>query len=199
MAQSGARLREVGTTNRTRLEDYRRALGDGVAMILTVHRSNFEQRGFVASPEPAALATLAVKAGVPYLYDVGSGLLADLSPWGLRSEPGVAEGLAAGAEPGAASAATSCSAAAGRLPGRAAAPCSRAAGENPFARAMRADKFTLAALEATLALYEDPETAVQGDPGAAHADDSSTGDARRARRAHRGGLSGAARAELRPG
>ncbi len=163
MARSGARLREVGTTNRTHLEDYRRALGDGVAMILTVHRSNFEQRGFVASPEPAALATLAVEAGVPYLHDVGSGLLADLSPWGLRSEPGVAEALAAGAS-------LVCFSG-DKLLGGPQAGClvgGRAllarCRENPFARAMRADKFTLAALEATLALYEDPETAVQAIP-----------------------------------
>jgi len=79
MARSGARLREIGTTNRTHLDDYRHALG-GAAAILTVHRSNFEQRGFVTSPEPAALAALAAEAGVPYLYDVGSGLLADLAP-----------------------------------------------------------------------------------------------------------------------
>ena len=97
MAQSGARLREVGTTNRTHLDDYRRALDAGVAAILTVHRSNFEQRGFVTSPEPSALAELAAEAGVPYLYDVGSGLLADLSPWGLTGEPRVADALAAGA------------------------------------------------------------------------------------------------------
>src|SRR5439155_1658131 len=96
---SGARLREIGTTNRTHLDDYRHALG-GAAAILTVHRSNFEQRGFVTSPEPAALAALAAEAGVPYLYDVGSGLLADLEPWGLASEPRAAVG--GGAFPGAA-------------------------------------------------------------------------------------------------
>jgi L-seryl-tRNA(Ser) seleniumtransferase len=93
MTRSGARLREVGTTNRTHLEDYRRALDGDVGAILTVHRSNFEQRGFVASAEPAALAALAGEAGVPYLYDVGSGLLADLAPWGLTSEPRVADAL----------------------------------------------------------------------------------------------------------
>src|SRR5439155_25206077 len=93
---SGARLREIGTTNRTHLDDYRRGLG-GAAAILTVHRSNFEQRGFVTSPEPAALAALAAEAGVPYLYDVGSGLLADLEPWGLASAPRVAAALAASA------------------------------------------------------------------------------------------------------
>jgi len=163
MVRSGARLREIGTTNRTHLDDYRRAVDDGVAMILTVHRSNFEQRGFVASPDPAALAALAAEAGLPYLYDVGSGLLADLGPWGLTSEPRVADALAAGA-------ALVCFSGdkllggpqAGCLVGRRdlLARCR----ENPFARAMRADKLTLAALEATLALYEDPETAVRHIP-----------------------------------
>jgi L-seryl-tRNA(Ser) seleniumtransferase len=163
MARSGARLREIGTTNRTHLEDYRAALDGDVAMILTVHRSNFEQRGFVASPDPEALATLAAEVDVPYLYDVGSGLLADLRPWGLASEPRVTDALAAGA-------ALVCFSGdkllggpqAGCLVGRRdlLARCRT----NPFARAMRADKLTLAALEATLALYEDPETAVRDIP-----------------------------------
>jgi L-seryl-tRNA(Ser) seleniumtransferase len=158
LERSGARLREVGTTNRTHLADYRAALGPDVAAILTVHRSNFEQRGFVASPQPSDLARLAADAGLPYLADVGSGLLADLSPWGLTGEPRVADGLEAGATlvlfsgdkllggPQA-----------GCLVGAAAAVdrCRR----NPLARALRADKMTLAALEATLALYRDPELA----------------------------------------
>jgi L-seryl-tRNA(Ser) seleniumtransferase len=163
MARSGARLNEVGTTNRTHLEDYRGALGPETGAVLTVHRSNFEQRGFVASPDPAALAALAAEAGVPYLFDVGSGLLADLSPWGLTSEPRVADALGAGAGlvifsgdkllggPQA-----------GCLVGRRdlVARCR----ENPFARAMRADKLTLAAMEATLALYDEAENAVREIP-----------------------------------
>jgi L-seryl-tRNA(Ser) seleniumtransferase len=163
MAKSGARLHEVGTTNRTHLDDYRRALDSGVAAILTVHRSNFEQRGFVASPAPAALGSLAAEAGIPYLYDVGSGLLADLAPWGLTGEPRVSEALAAGAGlvlfsgdkllggPQA-----------GCLVGRTdlIARCR----SNPLARALRADKLTLAALAATLALYQDPEIAIRTIP-----------------------------------
>jgi L-seryl-tRNA(Ser) seleniumtransferase len=158
LERSGARLREVGTTNRTHLADYRAEFGPDVAAILTVHRSNFEQRGFVTSPAPAELAELAAAVGLPYLVDVGSGLLADLSPWGLTGEPRVADGLSAGATlvlfsgdkllggPQA-----------GCLVGRADAVdrCRR----NPLARALRADKMTLAALEATLALYRDPELA----------------------------------------
>jgi L-seryl-tRNA(Ser) seleniumtransferase len=163
MARSGARLHEVGTTNRTHLEDYRRAVGANSGAILTVHRSNFEQRGFVASPDPAGLAALAAESGVPYLYDVGSGLLADLSPWGLTSEPRVADALAAGADVVIFSGDKLLGGPqAGCLVGRRAliARCR----ENPLARAVRADKLTLAALEATLALYDESENAVREIP-----------------------------------
>ena len=158
LEKSGATLREVGTTNRTHLEDYRRALSPRTGALLTVHRSNFAQSGFIATPEPAALAALAHEAGLPYLHDVGSGLLADLSPWGLTGEPRVRDAVAGGADlvlfsgdkllggPQA-----------GCLAGRA--DLIAQAKRNPLARALRADKLTLAALEATLALYHDPELA----------------------------------------
>ena len=163
MNRSGARLREVGTTNRTHIEDYQRALDGGVAAILTVHRSNFEQRGFVASPEPSALASLADEAKVPYIYDVGSGLLADLSAWGLAGEPRVQDAVADGAGlilfsgdkllggPQA-----------GCMVGRSnfIARCR----SNPLARALRADKLTLAALVATLGLYQDGDNALRSIP-----------------------------------
>jgi L-seryl-tRNA(Ser) seleniumtransferase len=161
--RSGARLREVGTTNRTHLADYARAIGPDTAAILTVHRSNFSQRGFVATPEPAALADLARAHGIPYLHDVGSGLLADLEPWGLTGEPRVPDAVAAGAGlvifsgdkllGGPQS---------GCLAGKAVLvdACAR----NPLARAVRADKLTLAALEATLALYADPGAALEAVP-----------------------------------
>ncbi len=155
--KSGAVLREVGTTNRTHLADYEQAL-PGAAAILTVHRSNFEQRGFVASPAPAELAALACGAGIPYLHDVGSGLLLDLSAWGLDDEPRVPEAVAAGADLVVFSGDKLLGGPqAGCLTGRAdlVARC-RA---NPLARALRADKATLAALEATLALYRAPEVA----------------------------------------
>lgn len=162
LAKSGATLVEVGTTNRTHLDDYRNALEEG-SVILTVHRSNFEQRGFVTTPLPAELATLSKSAGTPYLYDVGSGLLADLAPYGLTGEPRVQEAIAAGADlvlfsgdkllggPQA-----------GCMVGRAdlIASCR----SNPLARALRADKFTLAALEATLGLYRDPAAAIREIP-----------------------------------
>lgn len=163
MAKSGARLREVGTTNRTHLDDYERALDGGVAAILTVHRSNFEQRGFVASPEPAKLAELAAGAGMPYLYDIGSGLIPDLSRWGLAGEPRVAEALAAGAGLVLFSG--------DKLLGGPQAGCIVGGSglvarcrENPIARAVRADKLTLAALAATLSLYQDEDAAVRSIP-----------------------------------
>jgi L-seryl-tRNA(Ser) seleniumtransferase len=158
MEKSGARLHEVGTTNRTHLADYEQAL-PGAAAILTVHRSNFEQTGFVASAEPAQLAALAHRAGLPYIHDVGSGLLADLSPWGLITEPRIPDAVRSGADlvlfsgdkllggPQA-----------GCMVGTAAA-ISRCR-TNPLARALRADKLTLAALEATLSIYRDPDRAI---------------------------------------
>jgi L-seryl-tRNA(Ser) seleniumtransferase len=157
IGKGGARLREVGTTNRTHLEDYRSALKDAAA-ILTVHRSNFEQRGFVTSPVPAELAELAGAASIPYLYDVGSGLLADLTPWGLKDEPMVQDGVRAGAGLVIFSG--------DKLLGGPQAGCLVGQRDliarcrtNPLARAMRADKLSLAALSATLALYQDPEEA----------------------------------------
>ncbi len=159
LTRSGARLSEVGTTNRTHLRDYQHALGSETAAVLTVHRSNFEQRGFVATPEPAELAALADAAEIPYLYDVGSGLLADLSPWGLTGEPRVADALGAGAGLVLFSG--------DKLLGGPQAGCIVGRGdlvarcrEHPIARAVRADKMTLAALEATLGLYRDPGEAV---------------------------------------
>jgi L-seryl-tRNA(Ser) seleniumtransferase len=159
LEKSGARLREVGTTNRTHLDDYRKALSPETGAILTVHRSNFEQRGFVATPAPADIAALAREAGVPWLYDVGSGLLLDLAPWGLTGEPRVPEAVAAGADLVIFSG--------DKLLGGPQAGCLTGRRElvgrcraNPLARALRADKMTLAALEATLALYRDPTVAV---------------------------------------
>ncbi len=163
LEKSGATLREVGSTNRTHRDDYRRALSPRTGAILTVHRSNFEQSGFVATPDPVELAGLAHEAGLPYLHDVGSGLLVDLSPWGLRTEPKVGDAVAWGADlvlfsgdkllggPQA-----------GCLVGKA--ELIARAKKNPLARALRADKMTLAALEATLALYHDPAVALREIP-----------------------------------
>lgn len=163
MAKSGAVLKEVGTTNRTHLDDYRRAMGARTGAILTVHRSNFEQSGFVASPNPEELAGVARECGLPYLYDVGSGLLADLSSWGLRGEPRVQDAVGTGAALVVFSGDKLLGGPqAGCLVGdRTAVAACRA---NPHARAARADKMTLAGLEATLSLYQDPERARQEIP-----------------------------------
>ncbi len=159
LEKSGAKLHEVGTTNRTHLADYRNALSGDTGAILTVHRSNFEQRGFVATPAPGEIAELAREAGVPWLYDVGSGLLLDLARWGLAGEPRVSEAVGAGAALVLFSG--------DKLLGGPQAGCMVGGREtvarcraNPLARALRADKLTLAALEATLALYRDPATAI---------------------------------------
>lgn len=154
MAKAGVVVREVGTTNRTHLDDYERAITPTTAAILTVHRSNFAQTGFTATPNPEALAALARRARVPYLVDVGSGLLHDLSPWGLSGEPGVQAMVRCGA--------TVVIFSGDKLLGGPQAGCLvgersaiAACRSNPFARAMRCDKVTLAGLEATLALHRD--------------------------------------------
>ncbi|HET7024553.1 MAG TPA: L-seryl-tRNA(Sec) selenium transferase [Gemmatimonadales bacterium] len=155
---SGATLREIGTTNRTHLQDYETAIGTGTGAILIVHRSNFAQRGFVASPEPSEVAALATARGIPCIYDVGSGLLADLSDRGLTSEPRVVQAVASGASLVIFSG--------DKLLGGPQAGCLvgsadliRRCREHPLARALRADKLTLAALDATLRLYQDPDRA----------------------------------------
>jgi L-seryl-tRNA(Ser) seleniumtransferase len=163
LARSGARLREVGTTNRTHLRDYAEAIGPDTGALLVVHRSNFEQRGFIASPAPSQLATLAAEHGLPFMHDVGSGLLMDLSPWGLTSEPRVSDAIRDGAglvlfsgDKLLGGPQAGCLVGAASLIAR----CAR----NPLARALRADKMTLAALEATLGLYRDPQRARQEIP-----------------------------------
>jgi L-seryl-tRNA(Ser) seleniumtransferase len=155
---SGARLIEVGTTNRTRLRDYQRALavaGEDVGAILRVHQSNFRAVGFVEEVEIEALCELPV----PVIDDVGSGVLAEAGPiLALGEEPSLRRSVACGA------AIVCCSGdkllggpQAGIMVGSATAIAT--AREHPLARALRIDKLSLAALEATLLLYRDPERA----------------------------------------
>jgi L-seryl-tRNA(Ser) seleniumtransferase len=158
MAASGARLREVGTTNRTYADDYARALGPDTATIVKVHRSNFAIEGFVAEATTAELAPLAARAAIPLLHDFGSGLLLPLDAHGLGGEPTARDLVSAGATLVIMSGDKLLGGPqAGIIVGRADAIARLR--RHPLARALRVDKMTLAALEATLALYREPERA----------------------------------------
>ncbi|HYK81520.1 MAG TPA: L-seryl-tRNA(Sec) selenium transferase [Gemmatimonadales bacterium] len=158
MARSGATLVEVGTTNRTHRGDYEAALTPATRLLLKVHRSNFQVTGFTAEVAAGEIAALARAHGSHSLYDLGSGLLVDLSAWGLKGEPTVGEGLASGVDAVVFSGDKLLGGPqAGILLGSHGAI--EACRKDPLARAVRADKLTLAALEATLALYRDPAAA----------------------------------------
>jgi L-seryl-tRNA(Ser) seleniumtransferase len=166
MAKSGARLVEVGTTNRTHADDYRRALSPRTGAVVSVHRSNFTLEGFVASVPVRELVPIAAEGGVPLLHDFGSGLLLDLSPWGLTGEPSARDAVKAGASLVMMSGDKMLGGPqAGIIVGKA--ELIGALRHNPLARALRVDKLTLAALEATLALYRDPAHAVTAIPALA--------------------------------
>ncbi len=165
LERSGAALVEVGTTNRTHLRDYERALErwNDVAVILRVHPSNFRLAGFTARPERAELAALARRRRIRLVEDLGSGALVDLAAFGLESEPTVGECLAEGCD------VVTCSgdkllggAQAGLVLGRRSSV--EAIRRDPLTRAVRADKLALAALEATLPLYADPGRAASEVP-----------------------------------
>jgi len=163
LARSGAKLVEVGTTNRTHPQDYERALTPDSKILLKVHRSNFQVTGFTADVAVVELAELAHANKLACVYDLGSGLLLNLSAWGLSGEPTVAEGVAAGADLVVFSGDKLLGGPqAGILVGSAAAIAACRA--DPIARAVRADKLTLAGLEATLALYRDHATALEQIP-----------------------------------
>ncbi|HEX5971300.1 MAG TPA: L-seryl-tRNA(Sec) selenium transferase [Gemmatimonadaceae bacterium] len=156
--RSRARLREVGATNRTHLADYTRAIGARTGALLKVHRSNFALQGYVAEVDVRALVPAAREHGVPIIHDLGSGLLVSLDDLGLRGEPTVREALGAGASIVTMSGDKLLGGPqAGLVLGDAA--CIAAMRRNPLARAFRVDRATLAALEATLALYRDPAVA----------------------------------------
>lgn len=162
--RAGAVLLEVGSTNRTRIDDYRKALGAGGACaILKVHRSNFRISGFTEEATLGELAELGRESGVPLVHDVGSGLLADPSLLGLPDEPRPALSLAGGADLVVFSGDKLLGGPqAGLVVGRSDLVARLRA--NPLCRALRVDKGTLAALEATLRLYRDPPRAVREIP-----------------------------------
>jgi L-seryl-tRNA(Ser) seleniumtransferase len=156
LAKSGSRLVEVGTTNRTRLADYEAAAGPTTRAVLKVHRSNFAMTGFVAEASVEELVRR-FAPGVPVVHDVGSGLLLDLAPWGLAGEPLVRDSVAAGALTIFSGDKLLGGPQAGLVVGPH--PLVERLERDPLARAVRPDKTILAALEATLALYRDPDAA----------------------------------------
>ncbi len=164
LESAGATLSEVGSTNRTRLEDYRAgAAKSDPALILKVHRSNFRITGFTEEASLGELVGLGAELGVPVVYDLGSGLLADPERLGLPREPGPAESLAVGADIVAFSGDKLLGGPqAGILLGKA--EWVDQMRKNPWCRAVRVDKTALAGLEATLRLYRDPETALREIP-----------------------------------
>ena len=163
MAKSGATLREVGATNRTHLADYERAIGPRTGALLKVHRSNFAVHGFTSEASVRELAPLASAHDVPVIHDLGSGLLISLDSVGLRGEPTAREAREAGAAIVVMSGDKLLGGPqAGLIVGDA--RWLDAMRRNPLARSYRVDKLTLAALEATLALYREPARALREIP-----------------------------------
>ena len=151
--KSGARLREVGTTNRTRIADYERAINAQTKLILRVHPSNYRVTGFTERPSVREVAELAQRAGIPSFEDLGSGCLIDLSPYGVTDEPVVSDSLEAGI--------SVVSFSGDKMLGGPQAGIIAGSreiidrvGKNPLMRALRVDKMVYAALEATLRLFE---------------------------------------------
>ncbi len=163
MAKSGGRLKEVGTTNRTHLKDYGNAVSASTGLFLKVHASNYKIEGFTASVDLEALVALGKTHDIPVMEDLGSGTLVDFSAYGLPMEPLVSDSVASGADVVTFSGDKLLGGPqAGIIVGKKQAIDRIKA--NPLTRALRIDKLTLAALEATLKLYRDENEAVKKIP-----------------------------------
>ncbi len=194
MARSGARLVEVGTTNRTRVADYAGAIGPETALLLKVHPSNYRVVGFTETVTTRELCELGRARGVPVMEDLGSGSFVDLRPWGFPYEPTAPETVAAGVDLVSFSGDKLLGGPqAGIVVGRRS--LVERLRKNPLNRALRIDKLTLAALEATLRAYEEPARALETIPTLRMLTEPVAAVRRRARRLWRG-LPAAVRAAL---
>ena len=163
MTASGAALREIGTTNKTHLRDYRTAINEKTGLILKVHQSNYKITGFTEDVSIEQLAALGKEHGIPVMYDLGSGCLIDLKPYGIHGEPSLQEIMKSGADLVTFSGDKLLGGPQGGIiVGRQ--DLLEKIRKNPLARAVRVDKMTIAAFEATLMDYLDPEKALQNIP-----------------------------------